>query len=90
MAASKSILLVRVRCRLDQDKADMGVTVTPDEAEALQEVLGTCANIPHLTITQADASSSPAGSTATPTVDRTYASCDEAEEAGEQRIQVID
>ena len=63
------------------------LTVTPDEAEALQEVLGTCANIPHLTITQADASSSPAGSTATPTVDRTYASCDEAEEAGEQRIQ---
>ena len=63
------------------------LTVTPAEAGALQDMLETCASPPHLTITETDSASGPANPTPTPMAGDTYASCDEADEAGEQRVQ---
>ena len=63
------------------------LTVTPAEAGALQDMLATCAVPPRLTIIETDPASRPASPTPTPMAGDTYASCDEAEEAGEQRVQ---
>ena len=63
------------------------LTVTPAEAGVLQDMLKTCASPPHLTITETDSASGPANPTPTPMAGDTYASCDEADEAGEQRVQ---
>ena len=63
------------------------LTVTPVEVEALQEMLETCATIHSLTVVQGEASSLPVSPTATPHLESSYASCDEAAEAGEQRVQ---
>ena len=63
------------------------LTVTPSEAEALQDMLETCASPPLLTITETDPTSDPASPTPTPMAGDTYASCDAAEEAGEQRVR---
>ena len=63
------------------------LTATPAEAEALQDMLGTCAAPPHLTVIQAAPSAGAATPTSTPTADRVYASCEEAEQAGEPRKQ---
>ena len=66
------------------------LTATPQEAEALEEMLGTCAIPPKLTVIKSDRVPSSARPTPTPTPsptgDATYDSCDEAEEAGEQRV----
>ena len=67
-------------------KRTWGLTVTPAEAEALREMLGACTNPPDLTTMQGDAFSPSARPTSTP-AEQTYASCDEAEEAGEERVQ---
>ena len=63
------------------------LTATPEEAEALRDMLETCTSPPHLTTTETEAPSGPASPTQTPAAGNTYASCDEAEEAGEQRVQ---
>ena len=63
------------------------LTVTPAEAGTLQDMLETCASPPHLTITETDSASGSANPTSTPMAGDTYASCDEADEAGEQRVQ---
>ena len=61
------------------------LTATPTEADALQEMLATCDEIVELTTTVADAAApivvptSPAG--------EVYSTCDEAEAAGEPRVQ---
>ena len=68
-------------------KRAWGLTATPAEAEALQDMLGICATIPSLTVVQGEASSPPVSPTATPHLESSYASCDEAAEAGEQRVQ---
>ena len=67
-------------------KQTWGLTVTPEEAEALREMLGTCANPSSLTTMQGDAPSRPASPTPTSS-GQPYASCEEAEEAGEERVQ---
>ena len=63
------------------------LTATPAEAEALEDMLGTCSNPPSLTVKAA--SSGPGSDSPTPSrrVGATYSSCDEAVEAGEQRVQ---
>ena len=63
------------------------LTATPPEAEALEEMLGTCASPPKVAITVADPVSGPTSPTPSPTADATYGSCDEAAEAGERRVQ---
>ena len=63
------------------------LTATPREAEALEEMLGTCASPPRLTVRPADPPPAPAEPTSSPTAADTYADCVEAEEAGEQRVQ---
>ena len=63
------------------------LTATPREAEALEEMLGTCASPPRLTVRPADPPPTPAEPTSRPTAADTYADCVEAEEAGEQRVQ---
>ena len=67
-------------------KQTWALTVTPAEAEALREMLGTCDNPPHLTTMQEDVSAPPASPTITSS-EQPYGSCDEAEEAGEQRVR---
>ena len=71
------------------------LTATPPEAEALEEMLGTCASPPELTVIMSDPASAAASPTPTPSPEPTpspagdavYDSCDEAEEAGEQRVR---
>ena len=62
------------------------LTATSPEAEALEEMLGTCASPPRLTVRPADPPPAPAEPTSSPTATDTYADCDEAEEAGEERV----
>ena len=63
------------------------LSATPQEVEALEEMLGTCASHPRLTVRPADPPPAPAEPTSNPTAADTYANCEEAEEAGEQRVQ---
>ena len=63
------------------------LSATPQEAEALEEMLGMCASPPRLTVRPGEAPPAPAEPTSNPTAADTYADCDEAEEAGEQRVQ---
>ena len=63
------------------------LTATPPEAEALEEMLGMCTSPPRLTVRPADPPPAPAQPVSSPTAADTYADCDEAEEAGEQRVQ---
>ena len=67
-------------------KATWGLTVTPAEAEALQDMLGECKDPPDLTTMEGDARSLPGHATTTP-AEQTYASCHEAGEAGEERVR---
>lgn len=68
-------------------KRTWGLTATPQEVEALKEMLATCANPPELTALEDDPSAAPAAPTlGLPKVD-TYASCEEAEMAGEEPAQ---
>ena len=67
-------------------KHTWGLTATPPEAAALQDMLKTCPNPPQLTIVQGAPAASPASPTPAPAA-ATYASCDEAEAAGEPRVQ---
>ena len=66
------------------------LTATPTEANALEEMLGTCAIPPKLTVIKSDRVPSPARPTRSPTPSTTgdaiYDSCEAAEEAGEQRV----
>lgn len=77
-------------------KQEWGLSATPAEANALQEMLTACAEPVDLTIAEIEtpAAIPPPTATATPeptedpTSSRTvYASCDEAEEAGEERMR---
>ena len=68
-------------------KHKWGLTATPPEAAALQGMLKTCPNPPQLTIVQGAPAASPASPTPAPAASATYASCDEAEAAGEPRVQ---
>lgn len=69
-------------------KATWELTATPAEVEALRDMLGTCASPPDLTIVQTGAPGGSATATPTPQASRVvYASCDDAERAGERRIQ---
>ena len=68
-------------------KHSWGLTATPPEAAALQDMLDTCPNPPQLTIVQGAPAASPASPTPATTASATYASCDEAEAAGEPRVQ---
>ena len=68
-------------------KHTWGLTATPPEAAALQDMLDTCLNPPQLTIVQGAPAASPASPTPATTASATYASCDEAEAAGEPRVQ---
>ena len=76
-------------------KRTWDLTATPPEAESLEEMLGTCASPPELTVIMSNpvsASGSPTPTPTqdprpTPTGDATYDSCDEAVEAGEQRVR---
>ena len=52
------------------------LTATPPEAEALEEMLGTCASPPRLTVRPADSPPAPAEPTSSPTAADTYADCD--------------
>ena len=63
------------------------LTATPPEAEALEEMLGTCASPPRLTVRPADSPPAPVEPTSSPTAADTYADCDAAGEAGEERVQ---
>ena len=68
-------------------KQTWGLAATQQEVDAVREMLGKCANPPELTALEADPSTAPAGSTLDlPTAD-TYSSCEEAEKAGEERVQ---
>ena len=68
-------------------KHTWGLTATPPEAAALQGMLKTCPNPPQLTIVQGAPAASPASPTPAPAASAIYASCDEAEAAGEPRVQ---
>ena len=68
-------------------KHTWGLTATPPEAAALQGMLATCPSPPQLTIIQGAPAASPASPTPATTASATYASCDEAEAAGEPRVQ---
>ena len=68
-------------------KQDWGLTATPEEAEALRGMLGTCASTPQLTVKEAGPATGPTSPTPISTEDVTYASCDEAAQAGEHRVQ---
>ena len=63
------------------------LTVTSGESAALQAMLETCANPPVLTITETETSTVSPSPTPTEVTSATYASCEEAEQAGEQRVQ---
>ena len=68
-------------------KSTWQLTATRDEARALGEMLQTCDNPPRLTVREADPSSRPVSPAPTVGGDRRYPTCDEAERAGEQRVQ---
>ncbi len=68
-------------------KHTWGLTATPPEAAALQDMLDTCPNPPQLTIVQGAPATSPASPTPATAASATYASCNEAEAAGEPRVQ---
>ena len=63
------------------------LTATPAETEALRDMLATCASTPRLTVKAAGPASGPASPTPISKEDVTYASCDEAAQAGERRVQ---
>ncbi len=76
-------------------KQNWDLTATTPEAEALEEMLGMCASPPGLTVIMSEPASVTMSPTPTRTPDSTptlagdakYESCDEAEEAGEQRVR---
>ena len=63
------------------------LTATPAEASALQNLLATCENPIELAPTEADPVAAPSPTPTTQGPSEVYSSCDEAEEAGEQRVQ---
>ena len=68
-------------------KSTWQLTATRDEAGALGEMLQTCDNPPELVVIEADPSSRPVSPAPTVGGEKSYPSCDEAERAGEQRVQ---
>ncbi len=65
------------------------LTATGAEADALSEMLDTCEPSRSLAVVRVEASQPEAAPspTATPVMGKTYASCDEAAEAGEERVR---
>ena len=78
------------RCQYALDwinvKRTWDLTATPAEANALQDLLATCDNPIELAPTKADPVTAPTSPPATMS-GAVYSSCDEAEEAGEQRVR---
>ena len=78
-------------CRYATDwivvKQTWELNVTRAESAALQTMLETCANPPVLMITETETSSESPDPTPTEVSSATYASCEEAEQAAEQRVQ---
>ena len=79
------------RCQYATDwivvKQTWELTVTRAESVALQSMLEHCVNPPVLMITETETPPDSPSPTPTEVLSATYASCDEAEQAGEQRIQ---
>ena len=65
------------------------LTTTESEAEALSEMLETCEPSRSLSVVRVESSQPEVmpTATATPVTGKTYASCDEAEDAGEERVR---
>ena len=68
-------------------KQTWDLTATPAEAEALQDMLATCANPPRPTVKAGGPAPDSGSPTRSSPAGDTYSSCDEAAEAGEQRVQ---
>ena len=68
-------------------KQNWELNATQPEAEALEEMLGTCEGPPAFTVITSDPASVTTSSSPRPVSDAVYDSCDEAEEAGEQRLR---
>ena len=69
-------------------KQTWDLAATPVEASALQELLATCENPTELTPSTGDPAAVPTGPKPTaPGQGAVYSSCDEAEDAGEMRVQ---
>ena len=68
-------------------KSTWQLTATRAEARALGEMLQTCDDPPDVTVVESDRSSRAVSPAPTAGGDRRYPTCDEAERAGEERVQ---
>ncbi len=67
-------------------KSSWGLIATESEADALQEMLTVCEPVQSLSIVYVESAQPEAVTPATPVSGKTYASCEDAEGAGESRV----